>query len=190
MSSALQAESLPTELSGKPLTAVVWVQFLIGELGSLQARRPKKKKKNSAASGQGAGFPSRDTQNNVLELFCRYWNPYQVGEVNWKMPTSTCRPQTGWKTEGWWCWLPLTTSAAHQKSVHELITPCLNHSYKTLTTPSTLGHTVLKLFFSTSFLLHPKLLSPKLNSVLGYRGWIHLQAPSSRVITSPTLLWS
>ena len=45
MSSALQAESLPTELSGKPLTAVVWVQFLIGELGSLQARRPKKKKK-------------------------------------------------------------------------------------------------------------------------------------------------
>ena len=73
MSSALQAESLPTELSGKPLTAVVWVQFLIGELGSLQARRPKKKKKkNSAASGQGAGFPSRDTQNNVLELFCRY----------------------------------------------------------------------------------------------------------------------
>ena len=36
----------------------------------------KKKKKNSAVLGQGAGSPSRDTQNNVLELFCRYWNLY------------------------------------------------------------------------------------------------------------------
>ena len=33
---------------------------------------------NSAALGQGPGSPSRDTQNNTFELFCRYYNPYQV----------------------------------------------------------------------------------------------------------------
>ena len=37
---------------------------------------------NSAALGQSPGSPSTDTCNNIFELFCRYWNPFQVGEVN------------------------------------------------------------------------------------------------------------
>ena len=34
-------------------------------------------------------------------------------------------------TRGWWCQLPLTSPPTRQKNVHELITPLLNHSYKT-----------------------------------------------------------
>ena len=34
-------------------------------------------------------------------------------------------------TEGWWCWLLLTSPPTHQKNVHELITPSLNIYYKT-----------------------------------------------------------
>ena len=32
--------------------------------------------------GQGPGTPLRDmSRNKIFELFCRYWNPHQVGEV-------------------------------------------------------------------------------------------------------------
>ena len=50
-------------------------------------RRSKQSGNNSAALGQSPGSPSRDT-HNILELFCRYWNPHQVGEVNCMLPTS------------------------------------------------------------------------------------------------------
>ena len=30
------------------------------------------KRNNSVALGQGPGSPSRDTHNNIFELFCRY----------------------------------------------------------------------------------------------------------------------
>ena len=33
-----------------------------------------------------------------------------------------CGPQTV-GPESWWCWLPLSSPPAHQKNVHELITP-------------------------------------------------------------------
>ena len=33
--------------------------------------REKQSRNNSAASGQGPGSASRDTQNSVFELFCR-----------------------------------------------------------------------------------------------------------------------
>ena len=32
---------------------------------------------------------SRDIQNNIFELFCRYWNPHQVGETNCMLLTKT-----------------------------------------------------------------------------------------------------
>ena len=32
--------------------------------------------------------------------------------------------------EGCWCWLPITSPPAHQKNVHQLITPSLNPYYK------------------------------------------------------------
>ena len=40
----------------------------------------------------------------------------------------TCRPIG---TEGWWCWLLLTSPPTHQKNVHKLIMPFLNNYYKT-----------------------------------------------------------
>ena len=46
------------------------------------------KRYNSATLGKGPGPPSRDIHNNTFELFCRYWNPHQVGEINSMLPTS------------------------------------------------------------------------------------------------------
>ena len=40
------------------------------------------KRNNSATLGQGLGSPSRNTYSNIFELFCRYWNPHQMEEVN------------------------------------------------------------------------------------------------------------
>ena len=40
-------------------------------------------------------------------------------------PRPTVRP------EGWWCWLLLTAPPIHQKNVHDMIMPSLNHYYKT-----------------------------------------------------------
>ena len=72
------------------------------------------------------------------------------------------------------------------RRIHKLIAPSWNHYYKTshyplqvrthsfeaknLLWPPVLGEAI-KLFFSTS----PKTLSPRFNSVSGYRGWIWLQ---------------
>ena len=39
------------------------------------------KRNNGAILGQSPGFLSKDTHNSICELFCRYWNPLQVGEV-------------------------------------------------------------------------------------------------------------
>ena len=143
---------------------------------------------NSAALGQSPGSPSRDTRNNIIELFCRYWNPHQVREVNCMLPTSTETPDR-LEGKGWWCWLPLTSPPTNQKNVHELTMPSLNHYYKTphytlqVGTHSFEGISPLwpplpgkaiKLFFSTS----PKTLSLRNNSVSGYRGQIQ-HHPSS-----------
>ena len=48
-----------------------------------------REKRSRAALGQGPGSPSKDTHNNIFELFCRYWNPLQVGEVNGMLTTIT-----------------------------------------------------------------------------------------------------
>ena len=96
--------------------------------------------------------------------------------------------------EDWWCWLPLTSPPTNQKTAHEPTTPSLNHYYKTfyLTTPPRLEHSFegisplcpllrgkpIKLFFSTL----PKTLSPRFNSVLGYKGWIQLQNTCQNVL--------
>ena len=41
-----------------------------------------REKQWKAALGQGPISASRGTHDNNFELFCRYWNPVQVGEVN------------------------------------------------------------------------------------------------------------
>ena len=160
-------------------------QLLIREGRGCRDKGGTVKRLNSAALGQCPGSPSRDTHNNILELFCRYWNPHQVGEVNCLLSTSTETPD-GLEPEGWWCWLPPTSPPTNQKNVHQLIKPSLNHYYKTSHYPlevrthsfegisplwPPLPGQAVKLFFSTS----PKTLSPRINSVLGYRGqiWLH-----------------
>ena len=55
-----------------------------------------------------------------FELFCRYWNPHQVGEVNCRLRTSTWTPD--WLEPGWWCWLLIPSLPTNQKNVHELVT--------------------------------------------------------------------
>ena len=149
------------------------------------------KRNNSAALGQVPGSPSKDTHNNIFELFCRYWNPRRVGEVDCVLPTSRETPD-GLEPEGWWCRLPLTSPPANQKNVHELITPPLSHYYETSHYPlqggtrSSEGISLLwpplpgkaiKLFFSTL----PKTLSRRFNLVSGYRGRIRLQLVMSEL---------
>ena len=94
------------------------------------------------------------------------------------LPTNTQTPD-GLEPE-------VTSPPTSQKIVHKLIMPSLNHYYKTPHYPlqvethsfegisplwPPLPGRAIKLFFSTS----PKTLSPKINSVLGYRGRIQLQ---------------
>ena len=43
---------------------------------------PETREEQLCSLGQGPGPPSRDTQNNIFELFYRYGNPHQLGEVN------------------------------------------------------------------------------------------------------------
>ena len=65
-------------------------QLLIREGRECETR----KKQSRAAMGQGPASPSKDAQNTIFELFCRQWNPLQVGEVTvccpqaCKLPTS------------------------------------------------------------------------------------------------------
>ena len=65
---------------------------------------PGRKKLSEAAVGQGPVSPSMDTHNNILELFCRFWNA-QVWEKSWYAAHKDVdsRPV---KPEGWWYWLP------------------------------------------------------------------------------------
>ena len=78
--------------------------------------------------------PSRDTLDNIFELFCKCWSPLQVGEVkinDGMLPhkhtlTLTLTPDQ-LEPEGWWCWLLHTSPPTHQKNVFKLITPSLNH---------------------------------------------------------------
>ena len=111
------------------------------------------------------------------------WEKLTVNEG--VLPTSTETPDC-LEPEGWWCRLPLTSPPTRQRNVPELITPSLTHYYKTSQYPFQVGtHSfedislpwpplpgkAIKLFFSTS----PQTLSPRFNSVSGYRGRIQLQ---------------
>ena len=80
-----------------------------------------REKETEAAVGQGPVSPSMDTHNNILELFCRFWNA-QVWEKSWYAAHKDVdsRPV---KPEGWWHWLLLNSPPTHQKNVQELITP-------------------------------------------------------------------
>ena len=79
-------------------------------------------------------FPLRETHNNNFELFCRYWNPHQRGEVNCLLPTSRETPDLS-EPKCWWCWSPLMSSPTNQKKVYKLTMPFLNHDYKELHYP-------------------------------------------------------
>ena len=76
------------------LHVLLWVptgsfrELLIREGRGRETREEQSKRNNSAALGQGPGSPSRDI-HNIFELFCKYWKPLQVGEVNYMLPTST-----------------------------------------------------------------------------------------------------
>ena len=56
------------------------------------------KEPQRALAGRVLLPPQGIHRNIIFELFCRYWNPLQVGTVNCVMPTST-RPQMLWDKE-------------------------------------------------------------------------------------------
>ena len=70
------------------------------------------------------------------------------------------------RTEGWGCWLPITSPPANQNNVHELIMSSSSNT-RLLNTQSSVGHTTLRALalcgspclakqWNSFFLLHPK----------------------------------
>ena len=55
----------------------------------------------------------------------------KLTKINDGMLSSSLKTPDQLEAEVWWCWLPLTPPPTNQKKVHELITPSLNHYYKT-----------------------------------------------------------
>ena len=116
-------------------------------------------------------------------------NMWEKSTVNWLMMVhcpQACRPQAGrLEPEGWWCWLPVSSSPDHQKDAMSWSCPFWTITIKLLTTPSRSGHSfegisllwpplpgqAINLFFFTL----PKTLSLKFNLVSEYRGHIWLQ---------------
>ena len=72
-------------LSGKPLTAVVGVQFLIGGLGSLQAMRQKKKKKIVQSWGRVL-VPPQGIHRTMSSSF----SADTETSTRWEMLTESC----------------------------------------------------------------------------------------------------
>ena len=124
------------------------------------------KRNNSAALGQGPGSPPTDTHNNIFELFCRYWNPLQVGRVNnywWYASHKHVDP----RPVGTWRLMMLTSTYLTTNQPIRRMSTSWSHliTIKLLTTLSKLGHMgfegisplwpplpgkAIKLFFSTS----------------------------------------
>ena len=126
---------------------------------------------NNIALGQGPGSPSRDTHNEICELFCRY---------RWEELTVCCpqalRPQTPWNQEV----DDADSHLPHHQPVRRTSTSCSRPLWTTtikLLTTHLQGGThsfegisplwpplpakAIKLLFSTS----PKTLSRRFNSV-------------------------
>ena len=85
----------------------------------------------------------------------------------WRILLTTRMYSLDWlKLENWWC-LKLHLDATNPRIVHEVIMPCSLNTIKLLTTPSRVGHTILRALAycgplcqsnkSCSFILHPKL---------------------------------
>ena len=64
-----------------------WTQ--LGDWACMGRQGRNKSRNSKAALGNVPGSPSRDIPNNILELFCRYWNPHQVGNVKDMLSIST-----------------------------------------------------------------------------------------------------
>ena len=118
-------------------------QLLIREGRGSRGKGGTVKRNNSAALGQGLGYPSRDIHDDILELFCRYWNPHKVGKLMVCCPQAQ-RPQTSWnqKADDTDSYLP------HNQPVKRMSTswsrPLWPITIKLLTTLSKGEHTVLR----------------------------------------------
>ena len=149
-------------------------ELLIREGKELKIRRNKKSR---AALGQGP-FPPLMYICSIFELFCRYWKPLWVKLMIWwwHAAHNHVDPREAGPKD-WWYWLLLTSTPAHQKNVHELITPSLKNTIKLLYYLLHIGThgfedisllwlplsgKVIKLSFPTS----PKTLFPRFNLVL------------------------
>ena len=69
-----------------------------------------------------------------FDLFGRCWNPHQMEEVKYMLPTSTQTPDQ-LEPEGWWCWLSMTSPPTNQKNVHELVALLFEHYDSSLPAP-------------------------------------------------------
>ena len=66
--------------------------------------------------------------SNIFEMFCRYCNFHQVGEINRYAANKHINPKlVGTRL----MMLLLTSPTTDQKNIHELINPSLNHYSKT-----------------------------------------------------------
>ena len=138
---------------------------------------------------------------HIPKLFLQEADPHQMKTVDHK----NIDPRL--ESEGWWCWLPITSWPTSEKNVHELTTPCsLNHYYKSSHYPlqgrthrlkgisplcPPLPGKAIKLFFSAS----PKTLSLRFNPAPVYRGWIsatiwlHIGDPPSPQRCEKKTIW-
>ena len=86
---------------------------------------------------------SRDTYRNIFELFCRYWNPYQVEEINIFCPQGS-RPQASWNQKA----DDADSHLPHYQLIRRMFMswscPLWTITIKIHTTPFKLGHTVLR----------------------------------------------
>ena len=80
---------LGTSLSVSPISLITGTAFIqpLWPSRSSNAQiqtvvREGREEQSRAALKQGPISSSRDTHNYIFELFCRYWNPLQLGEVN------------------------------------------------------------------------------------------------------------
>ena len=146
--------------------------------------REEQLRNNIAALGQSVGSSSRDTQNHTFELFCRYWHPNDVGEINHMLPTSTETPDpltrrlrltptylTTNQSEKW----PQADHALWAISIKlSLAPPGRTHSFEGINPPwPPLPCKTIKLLFSTLPKLYPRGVVgvQKLDSASVPRNW-------------------
>ena len=153
--------------------------MLIREGRGCRERAERVKRNNSAALGRVLVPPPGIHRTIFLSCFTDVGTP-----TSWEKLIECCPQALDPRPDGTrrLMMLPLTLPPTNQKTAHELTSPSLNHYCKTfyLTAPPRSEHSFedisplcpllrgkpIKLLFSTL----PKTLSPRFNSVLGYKG--------------------